>query len=222
MNFEQEKRYEKIFKEPLYLIDHQIHQEDITFLISGSTKNIYHVECKEKKMSCDCQDAKSWCRKHKVVCKHICFVLFRVSKLFRKDVNQVYFNSDPTNYFETHKLNDQEKKFLISSVNKKLVSTDVMNENLREIYFQKVQENQPKSLFSQSKKELDPSDECPICYDLLTNSESSLLSCPDCKNYVHQKCMEKWLEYNHSCVYCRSETWRKIKQEKSSIYINLA
>ena len=226
MNYEQQKRYQKIFTEPIYLIDHRvIDNSQIEFILSGSTKNIYHLILKEKKLECDCLDAKTWCRKHKVVCKHVCFILFRVSKLFKKVVDKVYFDCNldsATGYFQTQTLTSPENDFILSVMSRKHLGKDVMNEDLRKKYLQKL-ENPEKSVFHQSNKQVDPSDECPICYDLLLNQDhklETLLSCPQCKNYMHPVCMEKWLEYNASCVYCRSDCWSKMNK-KSLSYLNL-
>jgi hypothetical protein len=210
MNSQQEKRFQKIFTEPLYLIEYKVDQNQIDFMISGSTKNVYRISMKNCQITCDCQDATTWCKKFKVVCKHVCFVLFRVLKLLR----------DTTIFFENLKLSEEEEKLILSWISKKQIGEDVFNESLRDKYLQKIQDPKQISLFSKSDKVFENSDECPICYDLLLN-EIKLLSCPDCKNYVHETCMEKWLQYNHTCVYCRSNSWAKFIDEKSSKYVNL-
>jgi hypothetical protein len=222
---QQENRYQKIFTEPLYQIDFKQEEDKNTFFISGSTKNVYEVVLKNRKFECTCPDAKTWSKKHHVVCKHICFVLFRVSKIFIKLEDKIYFGYDldqPTTFFETHKLNDKEQEFMENFLIKRQFGKDVMNDILKEKYLQRV--NVPTTpLFQKSTKVLEITDECPICYDVLLNEEfkvEMLLSCPDCKNFVHPKCMEKWLEYNKTCVYCRSDIWIRLNEKKKE-YINL-
>lgn len=224
MNIQQEKRYEKIFTEPLYQIDFKQLDNKSIFVISGSTKNVYEVSLHKKQFGCNCPDAKTWSRKHHVVCKHVCFVLFRVTKIFNKKENGIYFGKDtefPTLFFDTHKLSDNEQDYVDSFLNKKQFGTDVISETLKMKYLERIN-NHSCSIFSQSTKVIDSDDECPICYDKLL-SEDTLLSCPECKNHVHSKCMEKWLEYNKSCVYCRSEIWTKLNDKSSNNknYVNL-
>lgn len=227
MNSQQQKRYEKIFTEPLYQIDFKQEADKYVFVISGSTKNVYEVSLKSKKFECNCPDSKTWSKKHHVVCKHICFVLFRVTKIFANLENKVYFgwNIDfPTLFFDTHKLSDKEQEFVDIFLTKKQFGNDVMNEDLKQKYLDKIH-NPTGTLFTQSTKVLEMTDECPICYDTLLSEEiklEMLLSCPSCKNYVHPKCMEKWLEYNKSCVYCRSEIWSKLNEKQTNkSYVNL-
>jgi hypothetical protein len=229
MNSQQENRYEKVFCEPLYQLDFKqdIEKNKYNFVISGSTKNVYEVCLKDRKFECNCPDGKIWAKRHQVVCKHVCYVLFRVTKIFVYKDKNVYFNlnSDvPTLFFKTHKLCDEEQNFIENFLSKKQFGSDVLNENLKQKYLEAVA--CPKeSLFTQSTKTLEEEDECPICYDMLLSEEiklESLLSCPTCKNYVHPKCMEKWLEYNKSCVYCRSEIWTKLNEKPNNkSYVNL-
>lgn len=67
---EQESRYQKIFTEPLYQIDFQQQEDKNIFFISGSTKNVYEVVLNNRKFQCSCPDAKTWSKKHPVVCIH--------------------------------------------------------------------------------------------------------------------------------------------------------
>lgn len=227
MNQQQIKRYNKIFEDPLYLIDFKINNDNnnLEFHISGSTKNIYTVKLSHEHTDCDCPDNRSWAKKFKVVCKHTCFVLFKVVKLFKvNDSTVLTSEQNPTNYFNTLKLSIDEYNYIKNFLDKKLISSDVVNQSLLDKFKQlSTCKNDPKELFKHSKKLLEPEDDCPICYDSLGNDTNLLLSCPDCQNYVHTVCVEKWLQYNKSCVYCRSETWNKIdKDTKNSKYINLA
>jgi hypothetical protein len=159
--------------------------------------------------------------------------------MFVKLGDKIYFGYDldqSTTFFETHKLSYKEQEFMENVLIKRQFGNDVFNECLKEKYLERV--NIPTTqIFQKSTKILETTDECPICYDVLLNEEYShrpksthqgdfkiemLLSCPDCKNYVHPKCMEKWLEYNKTCVYCRSDIWTKLNEKKkSSGYINL-
>lgn len=55
----------------------------------------------------------------------------------------------------------------------------------------------------------EPDQECCICYQKLSNKTTKILSCPDCKNVIHKKCMESWLCQSYqSCIFCRSDIWK--------------
>ena len=43
-------------------------------------------------------------------------------------------------------------------------------------------------------------------YDNFNDTEN--LFCQTCGNVVHKKCIEKWLETNHNCIFCRSDIWK--------------
>ena len=45
----------------------------------------------------------------------------------------------------------------------------------------------------------------PICYDIFGDKE--LISCPDCKAYIHKECMCIWLKTSKTCVCCRSNSY---------------
>ncbi len=69
--------------------------------------------------------------------------------------------------------------------------------------------------FSNLDKLKDEEQECPICCEILScnevssDTEAIIVSCPTCKNVVHEECIRKWLKYNKSCVYCRSNSWKE-------------
>ena len=60
-------------------------------------------------------------------------------------------------------------------------------------------------LFNSDSKERNIGDDCPVCYEKLSDD---LVKCPDCNNAIHSECITKWLKYNKSCVFCRSESWK--------------
>ena len=61
------------------------------------------------------------------------------------------------------------------------------------------------SIFKSTSKERNIGDDCPICYEKL---DDVLSKCPECENAVHTECIKKWLKYNPSCVFCRSDSWK--------------
>jgi len=222
---QQLKRYKKIFEDPLYLIDYNMENEILMFHVSGSTKNIYTVKIRINIVDCDCPDNRSWAKKYKVCCKHVCYVLFKVVKVFIETSGTIAtINNDPTNFFSQLKPSLEEYKYMKMFIENKKISSDVISQELIEKYNRlKLNPTESVDKFKKSTRELNAEDDCPICYDVLGSNTNDLLSCPDCNNYVHIKCMEKWLEYNKSCVYCRSEVWEDLgKKQNKEKYLNLA
>lgn len=100
MNFEQKKRYDKVFKEEFFLLNYK----DDELLMSGSTKNLYKITLKEGKLWCNCPDMKSHARRHGVLCKHICFIYHKIGKLNDMD------------FYERQRLNSEEYDILIGNL----------------------------------------------------------------------------------------------------------
>ena len=61
------------------------------------------------------------------------------------------------------------------------------------------------SIFISTSEERNLGDDCPVCYEKLS---TDLSRCPECKNAIHTECIQKWLKYNPSCVFCRSDSWK--------------
>jgi len=158
-------------------------QSNTTFTISGSTANIYTITIANNKITCDCQDAKTHALKQSVICKHCCFVLVKVLKIPITDLE--------TTIFATLKFNEH----VMNSIKTKC--DDTLEPELAKLSFTYT-----------NKRSTD--DDCPICYDSL--SENTPVECPSCNNPIHKACMEKWLQTNKSCVYCRSDAWTAYKK----------
>lgn len=139
---------------------------------------------------CSCPDHKFNSTKKNMCCKHICFLVCRVGKLY-----------DPP-FFETKQLTvEQFEAFKIKAENTQQLLSDLT--------ICRPNAHVTQDLFHSRSKPLGEDDLCPICYDdMHTCAEVDVLSCPGCTNYVHKRCMEVWLERHDTCVYCRSETWK--------------
>ena len=162
---------------------------------------LYKQESNEpRSFWCSCPDHKFNSAKKGTCCKHICMIVCKVAKVL-----------DPL-FFETKKLTDAQYTNLLS----KLESREtLLTENCR-----------PSGMvFNKITKALTEDDICPICYDEFNtpaldqcSSEVALtqipgvLSCPSCKNCMHQVCMEVWLENKDTCVFCRSDIWKNYKR----------
>ncbi len=205
INIQQKQRYDKIYSEKLFLIKQFNNNSELNFEVVGSTKNIYKICISNNKFSCDCYDAKSWAKKYNVLCKHICFTLFKVLKL--KNIN---------NICKCKKLNNEEFKYAQSIIKQNNIDEDLISDDLINKYNKLL--NSKNNIFSVDINSLNLDDDCPICYETL---DGELLKCPQCHNYMHNLCMKKWLQFNKSCVYCRSTIWSKYN-ESNDDYINLS
>jgi hypothetical protein len=206
LSYEQKKRINKLDTDEFYLLEYTggdldathlnlqrqaMPKHSLTFKISGSTKNIYNLEINKLGfISCDCLDIKTHCRKNNCYCKHICFLLLRVLKIF------------DLSHWHSLRLTDDNIKLVIEKLK---ISIDLK-------LIKKLE-----SLSFEFKKELCKDDECSICYDTLNNN---LIQCPDCSHGFHKKCMDKWLLINKNCVYCRSNIWTKYNKNYTNYLIS--
>lgn len=211
MDYHQKLRYERIFYENLYLLNVDNNNHKYHFKISGSTANVYNVsfynyEQGKSKFYCNCPDAKSHARINNSLCKHVCFVIFKVLK--------DCVDKNNTDIFENKYLSEQERINVISKINNInfLEQSDFINANFIEKYNQ-IKNKNVKDLFNIKQNSEDFClDDCPICYDKLEKKELCK-QCPVCNNIIHDNCIKKWLMMgNKSCPYCRSEIWEKFNE----------
>ncbi len=200
---QQEKRYHRGLHEDLYLLDKVLDNHVMIFKISGSTANVYDIVIKNRSITCNCPDMSDLAKHHGCVCKHCCFVLFKVLKSF--SVND-------SNFFDTLVFNNLEIiKICTSFDNLNLNNNNFTDKNLTNKY---------KNVASPNKfntNNYNKDDDCIICFNEFGNS--NVLACPTCHNVLHEKCIKKWLNMGkHSCVYCRSNVWQNL----SNKYINLS
>ena len=145
-----------------------------------------------KSFWCSCPEHKFQSNKKNIFCKHICFLLCRVARVYSKEL------------FETKNFTEGMFEAFVNAIedNPKLMMDRTLcipSENLA-------------SAFTEIKKALGDDDQCPICYDDIKSHHSNL-SCPDCKNVCHKACMDIWLAQGHpTCVYCRSDVWKRYKK----------
>lgn len=150
------------------------------------------IDTVSRKLKCNCKDFIFRSQTKKIVCKHISFIVFRYAK--------IYSNS----YTNT---------LVLSSIELAKLITLLKNNDLWTKY--------TLATFNNIDKLKDEDQECPICCEMLScktqepteivqNEQSyvKIVSCPTCKNVVHEECIRKWLRYNKTCVYCRSNSWK--------------
>ena len=239
MNNSQFRRYQKIFIEEFYLLDWKNNLNNFTFAVSGSSYNIYYLEiCKDnKKIKCSCLDFKDNCNNN-LICKHSCFILFLIIKLFYKfnpHYGKIKLNR-PTGY---NILNTSEyfNNYLFSNLEILLIEKKIKTINTKNNSFIKKELidkynyhtliiKQKQLLYQQFiENQLIKDQECGICFQNITEN-TNYLSCPDCKKFIHKTCMLKWLSKNQNCIYCRSNIWEnfysiEINQQFNLMDINI-
>ena len=135
------------------------------------------------KFICNCKDFMFRSHTKNIVCKHICFLLCKVSNIYDLD----YFNS------KSKELSLNNSKIFV----KKLTDNDLWNNT--NISIKNINnEFNPNN----SKKKFNPIDSCPICYECF-NDKSLVLSCSQCHNFIHIECLNVWFETKKTCVLCR-------------------
>ena len=227
LSYHQKNRFFRIFNDNFYLLDILKYPDNTKFFISGSSKNVYTVTIFEnKRMTCNCPDMKSWAKESDCVCKHCCFVLFRVL-----DIYKYYNNINELNFFKDLEFDDDEYNFirsrmleLISKFNPNDMDSNknnIINIDLIQKYNKikdlKVVNGKEKYIVKNSIEAKE--DVCPICFLELKNEE--IVKCPCCNNIIHKECMEKWLRMGKSnCVYCRSDVWKDYLKNENE-YKNL-
>jgi Ring finger domain len=223
LSYQQNQRYEKaMYNDPLYLLDLQSRTDNnsIEWKISGSTKNVYTVICKDGKMKCNCPDMLMNATKYNIVCKHVIFSLYKVCKC--KDFT----------YFDTKIITDDIYALALNcAIQREQLFSDgsLVDSQLLESYSRlslntssDKKSSPPSAPPKIEARPIEDDAECPICYDFLkSDTSSSSTSMPEldvcrvCKNSVHKACLTKWLSFNKSCVYCRS-AWIIPKSSLSS------
>jgi len=212
MNNKQRAKYEKIFTEPIYILDVIVNDTSYVCKISGSTANIYEtvIDKRSRSISCSCPDSKINSRSSHTICKHCCFVLFRVIK---------FNEGDFTGFFNTFRLSDRQMDYIDEKMNHINVrSAEYSNQHYTDLYnaFKNGEigkEIKVENRFSQHR-DLKESDICGICYCEFEHDAN--LQCPICNNIIHKDCMEKWLGMGKiSCPYCRTECWSQYGKEEN-------
>ena len=203
-------RFEKINSEDFFLLDKTKDESKLTFKICGSTKNVYETKIyfKSKMIFCNCPDSKSWARKYGVICKHSCFVLFRVLRL--KIDKMVYFKKL---IFDENQIEEMKNNF--DKLNLFNFEQDFLNKDYLSKY--KLLKNNEKIVTI--KDNVEQESFCAICYEDFYDIKNikDNFQCKTCLKVLHNKCINKWLSMgNKTCPYCRSN----INNQKNK-YINL-
>lgn len=220
--------YNKIQNQKMELIDYKFNNNTHKFIILGYSRNVYTIEImNDGYMKCNCPYALD----DNFPCKHIFFIIFKVSPIFKKfytnKKNLIYnFNSAPLNACKSSFLQDRmildtiEKDLLKSKCKDLPNKSEYYNEELKKKYYKILSwknnlENIIPDFFGYSEKD------CNICLEEIKNID---LKCPNCKNVFHKKCIDLWLSKNMSCPLCKYTNWHEYWEKKkiiSNFYILL-
>lgn len=195
----------KCLDEKITLIFYTTQKYGYIYYILGTSNFIYKVTINKNFQSCNCEDY----FKHKTLCKHICFVLFklfRVFKIFLNNfqfkfiTNQAYIDTNFFNKYEMSNLEWQILKKKASNINKFLKS-NFFNEE----YFNKFKYYYQQYYFLIHKNLKSSNTNCSICFKKINKG----IKCPTCRNYFHINCLNTWFERIDikTCPICRCDYW---------------
>ena len=209
MNINQHNRFQKVFSDNLYLLKIVNNKYDFVFNIAGSTHNVYSVKIinnqENNHVFCNCPDMKKWGPLHNVLCKHILFIIFKVVKLFKyyNALSSITVDDDGELFLSKKTLSKDHIEVIsvfIDLFNFDTNDVDFVNTN----YIKKFNELKPKK-----RQQLpNTTNNCVICFDDFTPewikvNEDQLSKCLVCVGMFHKECLNKWLEHNNTCPYCR-------------------
>ena len=193
-------RLNKINFEEFYLLEKNHNNNKLIFKICGSTKNVYETKIyfKSRMIFCNCPDSKSWAKRHGVICKHCCFVLFKVLKI---SINR-------EDYFKKLFFNETDIEE-IKSKYEKINLNNLDQDFLKKEYLDKFKNINNKDSDNDNIVLKDKEEYCVICYDNFDYSKElskkEIYQCDICKKILHLKCISKWCKMgHHNCPYCRS------------------
>lgn len=193
--------------ENIILIFYTTQKYGYLFYILGTSDFIYKILINKNFISCNCEDF----LKHKILCKHLCFILFKVLKIYKIFLNnfdiKLIGNEEylETNFFKNFKFEDLDWIYF-KKKNKNI------NLSLKKNFFNYDYFNQFKNYYQQyyfliHKKIHNCNDKCSICLEKNNNG----IKCSICKKIFHINCLNKWFEkMSKKCPICRSDYWNSI------------
>ena len=189
--------------QPLYILDIRCTYGNTELVLSGSTLNLYTILITDTNIICDCNE-KKFNSEINIFCKHICFIICCLSKIY----NELVFINKKISNFELELIKEKIKLIDINT------DTEVTSKFLFQ-KFKSINCVRNDSLFK-PKKNIKLDDDCSICFKKFENEKVVL--CPECKNIVHEECMDKWIIKNCTCIFCRSDIWKKYKIKNSNLF----
>lgn len=190
----QSARKERGKTQTIFLIETVIGDKDYerTFIVRGTTKNIYSVTITNKP-KCTCPDHV----KNRNRCKHIYFVLLRIMRINNEDEIE-YTNEELIMMFDN--MPDILRTVIIDPELKK--KYDLLKENNKLLL-------DPNKKNKVAKK--DTEDMCPVCMDDLENGEELDHCKHSCGKNIHKMCFNMWVNNRpRNCIFC-GNPWDHVK-----------
>ena len=209
MSYLIDNRVKRAMNSNFYLV-YFIRQASVfNFYVLGSGIYIYHIKVKRKSIQCNCEDFTN----HKTLCKHICFVLFKLLKLYRKKIfgnykyEYILRRDQPnlhteTTFFDTFKF--PKLDWLLFK--KYYKNIELKTSFFCSQYFKKFESYYSSYSHLLAKQIVYPKDEnCTICMDKIDKG----VFCLVCKKNYHIDCINTWLSscIHKKCPLCRSDCW---------------
>lgn len=220
-------RFKKMYHEPFFMLSASSATDSgsgasgssgsiVRFTVSGSAQATYVLTItRAGEVRCSCKDAIMNCRRIGCVCKHACFVLYRVLKreslaLFDDGLRLSASEMDAiaAEVASGRMLQMQEQEASAGS------RIDIEALCVRMARGARVDNTthatNPPDFMTVARPPGEGAD-CPVCYDVLGGDGGGVRGCPDCGNAVHRDCIVKWIRNapRATCVYCRSGVWAR-------------
>lgn len=220
-------RFKRMFHQPFYVLSGSVDEAQMRFAVSGSERNEYtlHVVRSTGRVTCDCRDATGHCRRLGAICKHACFLLYRV--LRHDDATPMLTQTlGGTAAFDallprarrvaartaTGDPDDREDDGVTAPARAVLSPSEIdrICEAMQRMPLGgRAYGTDKRRPFTAVGRQPEPDAECPVCYDTLLQLPADLRGCPSCGQAVHAHCARRWIASapRATCVYCRSPEW---------------
>lgn len=191
------ERIARAYTQRLYLIEQEPmdeHSTSCALSVLGSTGNVYTVTLAHIP-TCNCPDF----QKKQDCCKHLLFVLLKVVGLPR---------SNPLVFQRAYLSSELEHLFgLLSNRQVGGRSGVLANTSVRQTFAQLKTGSPVKPTTTTSnerRRSLDENNDCPICFDPMSNKERLTFCQYGCGANFHTDCMTRWCRSAQmSCPLCR-------------------
>ena len=206
---EQKDRIRKSIYQSFYLLESKIVSNNIELYISGSTLNVYEIKIADFSIKCNCPDYYRTTSRG-LFCKHICFVIITIGKIFDEDVfiKQIFFL-------------DYRIMLMIRLSNNCGGDPNIINSTFIDRFNKVISKETDKSNEEVLIRNIE--EDCPICYVSLKEPVNvKIYNCMKCLNAVHKTCFDMWMSYNKSCIFCRSVIIINSGNSKVLKYLNIS
>lgn len=185
----------------------------------------------EGTFECSCMDFRTNCPRQQKVCKHICFVVCKLGKIY----DAAFFNAAAPKALgaDARAALLQRGAVLASAAAAADATTGSDDVTLNECMIGTATANGlagvsqthrvvhvPAHITSQAVfadldafKGWETDATCCICFDEVRKDVGATVACPKCHNVMHRACMRIWIiESRHTtCVFCRDPVWRSYR-----------